>query len=184
MQENVASPQLKITCSGSNAQQHWGHWNELLLLFLLQKEHMLKKGLAWHYTTYDHRMELSKVTSTLVPLYSTWQNGLLHSTWLTRACFGHFISKNSRFVIDVNFQWENQAKTRRTGLWALSNPEKPWEWRKNKRTGTVWSSSGFLFQAATRCLLIYRSELLPRRPKVQKQWFHRFRVCYLYTCKL
>jgi len=41
---------------------------------------MLKKGLAWHYTTYDHRMELSKVTSTLVPLYSTWQNGLFYST--------------------------------------------------------------------------------------------------------
>nr|CAB3472108.1 unnamed protein product [Digitaria exilis] len=24
------------------------------------QEHMLKKGLAWHYTAYDHRMELSK----------------------------------------------------------------------------------------------------------------------------
>ncbi|CAD6232882.1 unnamed protein product [Miscanthus lutarioriparius] len=25
------------------------------------QEHMLRKGLAWHYSTYDHRMELSKV---------------------------------------------------------------------------------------------------------------------------
>lgn len=31
---------------------------------------MLMKGLAWHYTTYDRRMEFSKVISTLVPLYS------------------------------------------------------------------------------------------------------------------
>jgi hypothetical protein len=31
---------------------------------------MLMKGLAWHYTTYDRRMEFSKVISALVPLYS------------------------------------------------------------------------------------------------------------------
>ncbi|CAL4978067.1 unnamed protein product [Urochloa decumbens] len=57
------------------------------------QEHMLKKGLAWHYTAYDHRMELSK--------------------------------------------WENQARASRTGLWALPDPEKPWDWRKKKRIGTV-----------------------------------------------
>ncbi|RCV24820.1 hypothetical protein SETIT_5G117100v2 [Setaria italica] len=57
------------------------------------QEHMLKKGLAWHCTAYDHRMELSK--------------------------------------------WENQARVSRTGLWALPDPEKPWEWRKKKRSGTV-----------------------------------------------
>ncbi|XP_062183056.1 probable staphylococcal-like nuclease CAN1 isoform X2 [Phragmites australis] len=57
------------------------------------QEHMLKKGFAWHYTAYDHRVELNK--------------------------------------------WENQAKASRTGLWASPNPEKPWEWRKQKRIGTV-----------------------------------------------
>ncbi|KAL6626818.1 hypothetical protein ACP70R_030544 [Stipagrostis hirtigluma subsp. patula] len=55
------------------------------------QEYMLKNGLAWHYTAYDHRMELTK--------------------------------------------WENHAKMSRTGLWALPNPEKPWEWRKQKRSG-------------------------------------------------
>ncbi|KAG2586809.1 hypothetical protein PVAP13_5NG078500 [Panicum virgatum] len=57
------------------------------------QEHMLKKGLAWHYTAYDHGMELSK--------------------------------------------WENQARVSRTGLWASPDLEKPWEWRKKKRTGTM-----------------------------------------------
>ncbi|KAM0889169.1 hypothetical protein ACQ4PT_027896 [Festuca glaucescens] len=52
-------------------------------------EHMLKKGLAWHYTAYDRRQELAK--------------------------------------------WESQTRASRLGLWALPNPEKPWEWRKDKR---------------------------------------------------
>ncbi|KAF3494660.1 hypothetical protein DY000_02056362, partial [Brassica cretica] len=32
-------------------------------------------------------------------------------------------------------QWENEAKQKRIGLWAAKNPEKPWDWRKNKRGG-------------------------------------------------
>ncbi|KAK8629611.1 hypothetical protein V6N13_078445 [Hibiscus sabdariffa] len=29
--------------------------------------------------------------------------------------------------------WEKEARAKRVGLWASANPEKPWEWRKNKR---------------------------------------------------
>lgn len=29
--------------------------------------------------------------------------------------------------------WEKEARNARRGLWATSNPEKPWEWRKNRR---------------------------------------------------
>ncbi|OVA17220.1 hypothetical protein BVC80_1837g15 [Macleaya cordata] len=32
-------------------------------------------------------------------------------------------------------KWENEARAARVGLWASSNPEKPWEWRKNRREG-------------------------------------------------
>ncbi|KAK8500989.1 hypothetical protein V6N13_062756 [Hibiscus sabdariffa] len=53
------------------------------------QEVMLKKGLAWHYTAYDQRVELAT--------------------------------------------WEKEARAKRVGLWASANPEKPWEWRKNKR---------------------------------------------------
>ncbi|XP_052148946.1 uncharacterized protein LOC127767601 [Oryza glaberrima] len=53
------------------------------------QEHMLKKGLAWHYIAYDQRPELAR--------------------------------------------WENQAKASQIGLWSLPNPDKPWEWRKEKR---------------------------------------------------
>ncbi|KAF7028083.1 hypothetical protein CFC21_040053 [Triticum aestivum] len=54
------------------------------------QEHMLKKGLTWHYSAYDQRPELA--------------------------------------------EWEKQAHASGLGLWALLNPEKPWEWRKEKRT--------------------------------------------------
>ncbi|KAH0979384.1 hypothetical protein GBA52_006561 [Prunus armeniaca] len=30
-------------------------------------------------------------------------------------------------------RWEKEARRRRVGLWASSNPEKPWEWRKQRR---------------------------------------------------
>ncbi|PON79083.1 Thermonuclease active site [Parasponia andersonii] len=32
-------------------------------------------------------------------------------------------------------KWEHEARAKRVGLWASSNPEKPWEWRKDKREG-------------------------------------------------
>ncbi|KAL1336748.1 hypothetical protein AAHE18_10G084800 [Arachis hypogaea] len=43
-----------------------------------------------------------------------------------------------RCVSDVYYngifvQWEREARERRVGLWALSNPEKPWDWRKDRR---------------------------------------------------
>lgn len=34
-------------------------------------------------------------------------------------------------------KWEKQAQTGRKGLWAASKPQKPWEWRKDKRNGTA-----------------------------------------------
>lgn len=32
-------------------------------------------------------------------------------------------------------KWEKNARANRVGLWASSNPEEPWEWRKNRREG-------------------------------------------------
>nr|CAB3476145.1 unnamed protein product [Digitaria exilis] len=33
--------------------------------------------------------------------------------------------------------WESQARMSRTGLWALPDPEKPWEWRRKRRIGAM-----------------------------------------------
>lgn len=30
-------------------------------------------------------------------------------------------------------KWEKEARRKRIGLWASSNPEMPWEWRKDRR---------------------------------------------------
>ncbi|KAL6980780.1 arginine permease [Sarracenia purpurea var. burkii] len=32
-------------------------------------------------------------------------------------------------------KWEKEARAKRVGLWASSNPEMPWEWRKDRREG-------------------------------------------------
>ncbi|GLT92899.1 hypothetical protein SLE2022_107110 [Rubroshorea leprosula] len=54
------------------------------------QEVMLKKGFAWYYSAYDHRLQLD---------------------------------------------WEKEARAKRVGLWASSNPQKPWDYRNDKREG-------------------------------------------------
>ncbi|KAG7565887.1 Staphylococcal nuclease (SNase-like) OB-fold [Arabidopsis suecica] len=44
----------------------------------------------------------------------------------------HYVAYDKRAELA---KWENEARQKRIGLWASSNPEKPWEWRKNKREG-------------------------------------------------
>nr|ABA96949.2 Ca-dependent nuclease, putative [Oryza sativa Japonica Group] len=39
-------------------------------------------------------------------------------------------------------KWEKMARDARQGLWAYDNPEKPWEWRKNKRKASEHHNSG------------------------------------------
>ncbi|ESQ44468.1 hypothetical protein EUTSA_v10006101mg [Eutrema salsugineum] len=44
----------------------------------------------------------------------------------------HYVAYDKRAELA---KWENEAKQKRIGLWSSPNPEKPWEWRKNKRGG-------------------------------------------------
>uniref|UniRef100_A0A1J3JMQ5 Staphylococcal-like nuclease CAN1 n=1 Tax=Noccaea caerulescens TaxID=107243 RepID=A0A1J3JMQ5_NOCCA len=44
----------------------------------------------------------------------------------------HYVAYDKRAELA---KWENEARHKRIGLWSSSNPEKPWEWRKNKRGG-------------------------------------------------
>ncbi|VVB05846.1 unnamed protein product [Arabis nemorensis] len=44
----------------------------------------------------------------------------------------HYVAYDKRAELA---KWENEARQKRIGLWSSSNPEKPWEWRKNKRGG-------------------------------------------------
>ncbi|KAK6932953.1 Staphylococcal nuclease (SNase-like), OB-fold [Dillenia turbinata] len=39
-------------------------------------------------------------------------------------------------------RWEMEARSKRIGLWASSNPEKPWEWRRDHREGWQSHSTG------------------------------------------
>ncbi|XP_023641036.1 staphylococcal-like nuclease CAN2 [Capsella rubella] len=42
----------------------------------------------------------------------------------------HYLAYDKRMVLA---KWEKEARKKRIGLWASSNPEKPWDWRKNNR---------------------------------------------------
>lgn len=90
-------------------------------LTILKQEVMLKKGCAWHYYAYDKRLELSTVSDQLNLL-------VFHFFYL-------FVRSSNTKPWTINCQWEKEARAKRVGLWAASNPEKPWEWRKDRREG-------------------------------------------------
>lgn len=46
------------------------------------------------------------------------------------------VSHSKNLKMD-HFQWQKEAQAKRMGLWALRNPEEPWEWRKKQREGRL-----------------------------------------------
>ncbi|KAJ6825818.1 putative staphylococcal-like nuclease CAN1 [Iris pallida] len=49
---------------------------------------------------------------------------------LRKGCAWHYDAYDKRPELAA---WEQEARRARVGLWASSNPEKPWEWRKVRR---------------------------------------------------
>ncbi|XP_020578149.1 probable staphylococcal-like nuclease CAN1 [Phalaenopsis equestris] len=52
---------------------------------------------------------------------------------LRRGCAWHYNAYDKRPELAA---WEKEAREAGIGLWAVANPEKPWEWRKNKKNGS------------------------------------------------
>lgn len=58
-------------------------------------------------------------------------NGIfIQEALLKKGCVWHYTQYDKRPTFA---QWEREAKAARVGLWAVVNPEKPWEYRKDKR---------------------------------------------------
>ncbi|GMN66321.1 hypothetical protein TIFTF001_035404 [Ficus carica] len=56
---------------------------------------------------------------------------------LKKGCAWHYAHYDKRPQLA---RWEKEARAKRVGLWALPNPEKPWDWRKkNPRTVTDYN---------------------------------------------
>uniref|UniRef100_A0A0D9UX59 TNase-like domain-containing protein n=1 Tax=Leersia perrieri TaxID=77586 RepID=A0A0D9UX59_9ORYZ len=53
---------------------------------------------------------------------------------LKKGCAWHYTAYDQRPELA---KWEKQAQSGRKGLWAASRPQKPWEWRRDKRNGTA-----------------------------------------------
>ncbi|KAL9998990.1 putative staphylococcal nuclease (SNase-like), SNase-like, superfamily [Helianthus debilis subsp. tardiflorus] len=49
---------------------------------------------------------------------------------LNKGLVWHYGANDKRPELE---KWEKDARDKRIGLWASTNPEKPWEWRKNCR---------------------------------------------------
>ncbi|KAG8644846.1 staphylococcal-like nuclease CAN2 isoform X3 [Manihot esculenta] len=60
-------------------------------------------------------------------------NGIfVQEVMLKKGFAWHYTAYDKRLELA---SWEKAARAKRVGLWAQSNPEKPWEWRKDKREG-------------------------------------------------
>ncbi|KAK8978385.1 hypothetical protein V6N11_028388 [Hibiscus sabdariffa] len=60
-------------------------------------------------------------------------NGIfVQEVMLKKGLAWHYAAYDQRVELAT---WEKKARARKVGLWAQSNPEKPWEWRKDKREG-------------------------------------------------
>ncbi|CAG7874079.1 hypothetical protein HID58_017242 [Brassica napus] len=58
-------------------------------------------------------------------------NGVfVQEAMLKKGLAWHYVAYDKRIVLA---KWEKEARQKRIGLWASSNPEKPWDWRKNNR---------------------------------------------------
>ncbi|XP_023732064.1 staphylococcal-like nuclease CAN1 [Lactuca sativa] len=49
---------------------------------------------------------------------------------LKKGLVWHYTAYDKRPELE---KWEKDARAKRVGLWASAHPEKPWEWRKNRR---------------------------------------------------
>ncbi|KAL8251911.1 hypothetical protein R6Q59_035604 [Mikania micrantha] len=58
-------------------------------------------------------------------------NGILvQEPMLKKGLAWHYTNYDKRPELE---KWEKDARAKRVGLWASSDPEMPWEWRKNRR---------------------------------------------------
>ncbi|KAI3783505.1 hypothetical protein L1987_42589 [Smallanthus sonchifolius] len=58
-------------------------------------------------------------------------NGIfVQESMLKKGLAWHYTDYDKRPELE---KWEKDARAKRVGLWASSNPEMPWEWRKNRR---------------------------------------------------
>ncbi|KAF2296327.1 hypothetical protein GH714_037419 [Hevea brasiliensis] len=61
-------------------------------------------------------------------------NGIFaQEVMLKKGLAWHYTAYDQRFELATVM--EKEARAKRVGLWASSNPEKPWEWRKDRREG-------------------------------------------------
>ncbi|CAH2058625.1 unnamed protein product [Thlaspi arvense] len=61
-------------------------------------------------------------------------NGIfVQEAMLKKGLAWHYVAYDKRMVLAKARSWEKEARQKRIGLWASSNPEKPWDWRKNRR---------------------------------------------------
>ncbi|CAA7392876.1 unnamed protein product [Spirodela intermedia] len=60
------------------------------------------------------------------------QGVFVQEVMLKTGCAWHYVAYDKRPEFAM---WESQARSARIGLWASRNPQKPWEWRRDKRNG-------------------------------------------------
>ncbi|KAJ0891313.1 putative staphylococcal nuclease (SNase-like), SNase-like, superfamily [Helianthus annuus] len=75
-----------------------------------------------------------------------------HERMLKKGLVWHYGANDKRPELE---KWEKDARDKRIGLWASANPEKPWEWRKNRREQKIIYKSTIKLSVENKCNHFY-----------------------------
>ncbi|KAJ1426316.1 nuclease [Sesbania bispinosa] len=75
----------------------------------------------------------AKIELTKIVQGDIYCNGVfVQELMLKKGLAWHYTAYDKRPELET---WEREARAKRVGLWASKNPEKPWDWRKDRREG-------------------------------------------------
>lgn len=120
--EDILAHKYRIRLRGIDApesQMPYGKEAKQVLLNLVE-------GKSLRVLVYDQ----DRYGRTVADLYS--KGVFIQEVLLKKGCAWHYTAYDHRPELAM---WEKEARAARVGLWAASNPQKPWEWRKTKRQG-------------------------------------------------
>jgi len=120
--EDILAHKYRIRLRGVDApesQMPYGKEAKQVLLNLVE-------GKSLRVLVYDQ----DRYGRTVGDIYS--KGVFVQEVLLKKGCAWHYTAYDQRPELAM---WEKEARAARVGLWASSNPQKPWEWRKNKRGG-------------------------------------------------
>jgi len=120
--EDILAHKYRIRLRGVDAPEHGQSYGEEAKQILLN----LVKGKPLQILVYD-KDQYGRLVG---DIYS--EGVFIQEVLLKKGSVWHYKKYDQRPELAM---WEKEARAAHVGLWASSNPQKPWEWRKIRREG-------------------------------------------------